>query len=261
MHANEKNRYWKRIGMVALVMVMLVTGGTTALAQEDSEARKLTDPDDPLYEHPIDNYDPWEGFNRSMYKFNYGVDKYFFIPVVKAYRFILPDVARTGIANFFSNLFEVTNVMNNLLQGDAEGTVNTTFRFVFNSTIGLGGLMDPATPMGFTRDNEDFGQTLGVWGAGPGPYLVLPVLGPSTVRDGIGTGVDSFVGSLWLEALVNSAFNDTGDRDKVYYGLTALRTISTRDQVPFRYYETGSPFEYEYMRFIYLKGRQVLIEK
>ena len=241
--------------------MMLTIGTTTALAQEESEARKLTDPNDPLYEHPIANYDPWEGFNRSIYKFNYGVDKYFFIPLVKTYRFILPDVARTGIANFFSNLFEVTNVMNNLLQGDAEGTVNTTFRFVFNSTIGLGGLMDPATPMGFPENKEDFGQTLGVWGAGPGPYLVLPILGPSTVRDGIGTGVDSFVGSLWLEALVNSAFNDSGDRDKLYWGLTGLRAVSTRDQVQFRYYETGSPFEYEYVRFIYLKGRQISIEK
>jgi phospholipid-binding lipoprotein MlaA len=96
---------------------------------------------------------------------------------------------------------------------------------------------------------------------GPGPYLVLPILGPSTVRDGIGTGVDSVVASLWMETLVNSAFDETGDRDKVYWGLTGLRLISARSEVPFRYYETGSPFEYEYVRYIYLKGRQLSIEK
>ena len=250
-----------RLVLAGLVMIFLLLSAPLAIAQEQPDARKLTDPTAPGYEKPMANYDPWEGFNRSVYKFNYGVDKYFFLPVVRAYKFILPDVVETGIANFFKNLFEINNVANNLLQGNAEGVVNSTFRIVFNSTLGLGGIMDPATPMGFYKMEEDFGQTLGVWGAGPGPYLVLPVLGPSTVRDGIGSGVDSVANSLWLTALVNSAVSDTGDRDRLYWSLTGLNIINTRATIPFRYYETGSPFEYELVRYVYLKDRQIKIEE
>jgi phospholipid-binding lipoprotein MlaA len=250
-----------RIEMVVVVMVVLVTSGATSFAQEESEARKFTDPADPGYEDPIANYDPLEGFNRSMYKFNYGFDKYFFVPVVKAYQFVLPQVVRTGIANFFNNLYEVENVFNNLLQGNAEGTVNSTARIVFNTTIGLAGILDPATPMGFTKMQEDFGQTLGVWGVGPGPYLVLPILGPSSVRDGIGTGVDAAVGTVWATFVVDEIYSSASDRDKLYWGWTGLYYISKRAGIPFRYYETGSPFEYEYVRYIYLKYREVEIEK
>jgi phospholipid-binding lipoprotein MlaA len=249
-----------RIVMATVLMLLMVTGGA-AVAQEQPEAFKFTDPNDPGYEKPIANYDPWEGFNRSMYKFNYGFDKYFFVPVVKAYQFVLPKVVRTGIANFFANLYEVENVFNNLLQGNAEGTVNSTARIVFNTTIGLAGILDPATPMGFTKMQEDFGQTLGVWGAGPGPYLVLPILGPSSVRDGIGTAVDATVGTAWATFVVDEIYSSTGDRDKLYWGMTGLYYISKRAGIPFRYYETGSPFEYEYVRYIYLKYREVEIEK
>jgi len=257
LHVKNKTR----LVLAALVMIFLVLSAPLAIAQEQPDERKLTDPTAPGYEKPMANYDPWEGFNRSMYKFNYGVDKYFFLPVVRAYKFILPDVVETGIANFFKNLFEINNVANNLLQGNAEGVVNSTFRIVFNSTLGLGGIMDPATPMGFYKMDEDFGQTLGVWGAGPGPYLVLPVLGPSTVRDGIGSGVDSVANSIWLTALVDSVVTDTGDRDRLYWSLTGLNIINTRANIPFRYYETGSPFEYDLVRYVYLKDRQIKIEE
>jgi phospholipid-binding lipoprotein MlaA len=245
----------------ALVMFCLVLSGPPAMAQEQPDERKLTDPSAPGYEDPIAMYDPWEGFNRSMYKFNYGFDKYAFLPVVRAYDFILPDVVQTGIANFFNNLYEVTNVFNNLLQGNAEGTVNSTARIVFNSTLGLAGILDPATPMGFTKMKEDFGQTLGVWGAGPGPYLILPFLGPSTVRDGIGTGVDATVGTYWVTWVIDNVYSDRGDQDRLYWGLTGLYYISKRAGIPFRYYETGSPFEYELVRFVYLKDRQIKIEE
>jgi len=249
-----------RIVATVVVILLAVTGGTAA-AQSQSEPPTFADPDDPDYEMPIANYDPWEGFNRSMYKFNYGFDKYFFVPVVEAYQFVLPEVVRTGIANFFDNLYEIRNVFNNLLQGKAEGTVNSTARIVFNTTLGLGGILDPATPMGFTKMEEDFGQTLGVWGVGPGPYLVLPFLGPSSVRDGIGTGVDAAVGTVWASFVVNEIYSSSGDRDKLYWGWTGLYYISERAGIPFRYYETGSPFEYEYVRFIYLKWRQIQTEK
>jgi phospholipid-binding lipoprotein MlaA len=261
MHYPLHIKDWMRIVVVAVVLTVLVTGGGVAVAQEESEAPKFTEPTDPGYEAPIANYDPWEGFNRSMYKFNYGFDKYFFVPVVKAYQFVLPKVVRTGIANFFNNLYEIENVFNNLLQGNAEGTVNSTARIVFNTTIGLAGILDPATPMGFTKMEEDFGQTLGVWGAGPGPYLVLPILGPSSVRDGIGTGVDAAVGTVWATFVVDEIYTSASDRDKLYWGMTGLYYISKRAGIPFRYYETGSPFEYEYVRYIYLKYRQIQIEK
>ena len=261
MHYPLHIKTWMRIVVVAVVLTVLVTGGGVAVAQDQPEARKFTDPNDPGYEKPIANYDPWEGFNRSIYKFNYGFDKYFFVPVVKAYQFVLPKVVRTGIANFFDNLYEIENVFNNLLQGNAEGTVNSTARIVFNTTLGLAGILDPATPMGFTKMEEDFGQTLGVWGVGPGPYLVLPVLGPSSVRDGIGAGVDAAVGTVWATFVVDEIYTSASDRDKLYWGMTGLYYISKRAGIPFRYYETGSPFEYEYVRYIYLKYRQVEIEK
>ena len=253
-------RFLIGIAMATVVMLLVVTSGA-ALAQDQPEARKFTDPNDPGYEKPIANYDPWEGFNRSMYKFNYGFDKYFFVPVVKAYQFVLPKVVRTGIGNFFDNLYEIENVFNNLLQGNAEGTVNSTARIVFNTTIGLAGILDPATPMGFTKMEEDFGQTLGVWGVGPGPYLVLPIFGPSSVRDGIGTGVDAVVGTVWTTWVIDNVYSDGTDGENLYWGLTGLYYISKRAGIPFRYYETGSPFEYEYVRYIYLKDRQIKIEE
>lgn len=256
---HEKNKI--RLVLAALVVIFLVLSGPTAIAQEQPEARKLTDPTAAGYEKPIENYDPWEGMNRGIYKFNYGFDKYVFVPVVKAYQFVLPKVVRTGIGNFFNNLYEIENVFNNLLQGNAEGTVNSSFRIVFNSTLGLAGILDPATPMGFTKMKEDFGQTLGVWGAGPGPYLVLPFLGPSSVRDGIGTGVDSIVGTVWATWVIDNVYSDSGDQDRLYWGLTGLYYISKRAGIPFRYYETGSPFEYELVRYVYLKDREIKIEQ
>jgi phospholipid-binding lipoprotein MlaA len=250
-----------RLIMALAAVVILVSGGSPAMAQDDPEARKLTDPNDPGYEHPIPNYDPWEGFNRSMYKFNYGFDKYVWLPIVDGYEFILPDVVQTGIANFFHNLFEIRSVMNNLLQGDAGGTLSASGRILVNTTVGIFGLWDPAKHIGLDRDDEDFGQTLGVWGVGPGPYLVLPFLGPSSVRDGIGSGVDAAVGTVWMSFVINEVYSSASDRDRLYWGVTGLYYISTRSEIPFRYYGTGSPFEYEYVRYIYLKTRQLKIEE
>ncbi len=244
-----------------LALVLIMAQALPLAAQEAPEQRKLTDPTAPGFEPAIDMYDPWEGFNRGVYKFNYGFDKYVFLPLVKGYQFITPEPARKGVTNFFNNLFEIRNFVNNLLQGKIEGCVNTMFRFAFNSTLGLGGLMDPATDMGFPEWREDFGQTLGVWGMGPGPYLVLPVLGPSTLRDTGGLAVDAVTESLWLTALVNQPDWSTGTEDKVKWSLTGLRILNTRSNVAFRYYETGSPFEYELVRFLYLKNRQLLIEQ
>lgn len=140
-------------------------------------------------------YDPWEGFNRNVYEFNDVVDRYALKPVAEFYRNWTPELVRTGVTNFFSNLEEPINLLNNLFQLKGEGSLTTAGRFVFNTTFGLGGLIDVATGFGLPEQEEDFGQTLGYWGARPGPFLVLPFLGPSTVRDSSRYLVDSQVPS------------------------------------------------------------------
>lgn len=130
--------------------------------------------------------DPYEGFNRSMYGFNMGLDKYFLKPVADGYKFITPDFMQTGVTNFFNNLKGINVVLNDLLQGKFEQSASDLGRFTTNSTIGLLGLFDVASDLGLEQNVEDFGQTLAVWGVNQGPYLVLPVLGPTTVRDGGG---------------------------------------------------------------------------
>lgn len=134
--------------------------------------------------------DPYEGFNRSMYGFNMGLDKYLLKPVADGYAFIMPDVMQTGVTNFFNNLKGINVVLNDVLQGKFSQSASDLGRFTTNSTLGLGGLFDVATPLGLQQNVEDFGQTMAVWGIAQGPYLVLPVLGPTTVRDGSGSILD-----------------------------------------------------------------------
>ena len=136
-------------------------------------------------------YDPWESMNRRIYNFNAVFDEYVFLPVVRAYEFVLPNFAQTGVTNFFNNLGEINNLLNSLLQGKILKTYNTVGRILINTTVGIGGLIDVATDVeGIKRENEDFGQTLGFYGIGPGPYLILPVAGPYNLRDAGGWGVD-----------------------------------------------------------------------
>src|SRR5690606_25957111 len=129
-----------------------------------------------------DPRDPWEGFNRSVYKFNDTVDRAFLRPVAELYTFATPAPARTCINNIFSNLGDLWSAANSFLQGRGHDFVNTIGRFLFNTTMGVGGCFDVASANGARRIRNDFGVTLGVWGVGPGPYLVLPFLGASSVR-------------------------------------------------------------------------------
>lgn len=138
----------------------------------------------------VNPVDPYEGFNRSMYGFNMGLDKYLLKPVADGYRFVTPDFMQTGVTNFFNNLKGINVVLNDLLQGKFEQGASDTGRFLTNSTIGVLGLFDVASDLGLEANIEDFGQTLAVWGVDQGPYLVLPVLGPTTLRDGGGIIVD-----------------------------------------------------------------------
>ena len=137
------------------------------------------------------NKDPIEGFNRGVYKFNDIADKAVAKPVAKAYKFITPAPVRTGVSNFFANLGTFGSVFNNLLQFKIGNAMSEAGRFVINSTVGLAGLIDVASMDKIAVHKEDFGQTLGTWGVGQGAYLVLPILGPSTVRDTTGFVVDT----------------------------------------------------------------------
>jgi len=139
---------------------------------------------------PANPDDPLESFNRSMFAFNENADKYVFKPVAKGYNFVMPDIASKGVTNFFNNVDDIVVFFNELLQFKLAEATATSARFVFNSTFGLLGLIDVASDMDLPKHNEDFGQTLAVWGVDSGPYLVLPLIGPMTVRDTAGLAVD-----------------------------------------------------------------------
>ncbi|HTF13807.1 MAG TPA: VacJ family lipoprotein [Burkholderiales bacterium] len=135
--------------------------------------------------------DPFEPFNRAMFSFNDTVDTAVIKPVAKGYRRVVPGILRTGISNFFSNLEDVWISVNNVLQGKFREGFDDFTRVLFNSTFGVAGIFDFASDVGLQKHNEDFGQTLGWWGVGSGAYLVLPILGPSTIRDGFGLLLDT----------------------------------------------------------------------
>ena len=147
-------------------------------------------------EEEVEEYDPWENFNETMFEFNRKLDKYILKPVAKVYNVIIPEPFQVLIANGFDNIAFVPRTVNSLLQGKWGGAGREVSRFLINSTAGIGGLFDAAKYWGIEKSREDFGQTLAVWGAGPGPYLILPFLEPMTVRDGIGKGIDGAMNPL-----------------------------------------------------------------
>ena len=136
--------------------------------------------------------DPFENLNRKTFEFNENLDENFLMPVAEAYSKFPPKI-KIGISNFFNNLEEVDTFVNQLLQGKPKQSINDLTRFLINTTVGLGGFIDVASKIGLERHEEDFGQTLAVWGVGQGPYIMLPVLGPSTLRDTLSRPVSSFL--------------------------------------------------------------------
>ena len=202
----------------------------------------------------INEYDdPWEGFNRRMYYFNAKADHYVLLPVVNGYKAITPDILESGISNFFSNLGEIPVFINSLLQAKPGIAAETFSRFAINTTVGIFGLFDVATPLGLHEQNEDFGQTLGVWGIGSGPYLVLPLLGPSSLRDATGSAIDM----LAFQAVIDELGME-GD-EEIF--LSLLSSIDTRANLPFRYYSSGSAFEYDRLKILYMKYREIQIAR
>lgn len=142
------------------------------------------------------NVDPWQAFNRPVYQFNRLVDALLFRPVALVYDEYLPAPAKTGVRNFYNNIDDVNVLVNDLLQGKLRAAANDSCRLLVNSTVGIGGLFDVGDRLGLHKNFEDFGQTLGRWGVGDGGYLMLPVLGSSTLRDAIGSVPDYMLNPL-----------------------------------------------------------------
>lgn len=159
-----------------------------------AQARDTTKTPDDIEAQEPGEYDPWEKFNEKMFEFNRRLDRYVLKPVAQVYNKIIPEPFQVAISNGFDNIAFVPRMVNSVLQGKWGGAGRELSRFLINSTAGIGGLFDPAKDYwGIRKSREDFGQTLGVWGAGPGPYVVVPFLEPLTVRDGIGKFVDTWL--------------------------------------------------------------------
>jgi phospholipid-binding lipoprotein MlaA len=198
---------------------------------------------------PLETYDPWERLNRFNYRFNARFDEAVFLPVSNGYRRV-PSPIRSGVNNFFANLAEVDSVVNYTLQGRLGRGVRSLERFAINSTIGIGGLFDFATKFHLAGAPTGFGTTLSKWGMHPGPFLVIPFFGPSTLREGVG-----LLGDYGTSYGINLANLYRGNQS---WGLGLLNAVDKRSNISFRYYSTGSPFEYETIRFLYV--RKLLLE-
>ena len=200
--------------------------------------------------------DCFETVNRGIFAFNQFLDGVIFEPVAKGYRYI-PSPIRTGTGNAMGNLSNLITVPNNLLQGDVKQAGVNTARFVINTTVGILGIFDPAAALGFEKkEKEDYGQTLGSWGVGPGCYVVLPILGPSTVRDTVGTVATFMGGDPWYNV---TARNDTNYfKESDYYGTRITSGIDFRAKNidSFESIEKNSIDFYASIRSLYLQDRQ-----
>ena len=192
-------------------------------------------------------HDPLEPYNRGMTEFNESVDAVVLKPVATTYQHVTPALVRTGVSNFFANIGDAWSFVNNALQLRAEGSLNSAVRFTVNTFFGLGGLLDIAGEMGVDRYKQDFGLTLGRWGVPPGPYLVLPLLGPSTVRDTLAMPID------WKGNLLHDV-----DPKASRYSFYGLRLVDTRANLlrASTVLDAAALDKYSFMRDVYLRLRQ-----
>ena len=228
----------------ALIFICLCSGNAVAQTVQpvdpDMAERKL--------DAPPGEVDPYEDWNRKVYAFNETIDNWFLRPVAKGYRAIMPDFADRAVTNFFNNLSEIRNLANSLFQLKGESAVVAVGRFTYNTVFGLGGLIDVATMFDLPERPEDFGQTLGYWGLGSGPYLMLPFLGPSNPRD--------FGGFVSDNLLLPSAW-DLAETPDVYYA-RGLQVVDKRaDLIPAEGFISGDG--YTFVRNAYLQRRAYLI--
>ena len=219
-----------RAGVIGLLIVVGLLGGCATTA---------SNPRDPL-----------EPLNRGIYSFNEHIDGLILKPAAEAYRLLLPAFARTGVSNFFSNLNDVLVALNNLLQGKVNHAASDASRVVVNSTIGVLGFIDVASKIGLEKHDEDFGQTLGYWGVGDGPYLVLPFFGPSNFRDAIGRIPDYYADPV-------TYVDPVSDRNTLW----GLRVVNRRAELlgASRVLEAAALDPYEFVRDAYLQRRRNLI--
>ena len=219
-----------------------------------AQAPRPAAPGTPPADEADDIYDPWEPFNEKMFDFNLKLDRYVLKPVARVYRVVMPEPFQIMISNGFDNIRVVPRFVNNVLQGKFGGAGREAARFLINSTAGIGGLFDPAKDYwGIRPSSEDFGQTLGTWGAGPGPYLVLPALAPTTVRDGVGMGVDLVIDPIgyfipFLPARLAMKIGDTVNDRALNYDLFQGVEETTIDL-------------YSSVRHFYLKRREQQIKE
>ena len=236
--------FFRHPAIGALIFICLCSGNAVAQTVQpvdpDMAERKL--------DAPPSEVDPYEDWNRKVYGFNETIDNWFLRPVAKGYRTVMPGFADRAVTNFFNNLTEIRNFANSIFQLKGESAVVAAGRFTYNTVFGLGGLIDVATMFDLPERPEDFGQTLGYWGTGSGPYLMLPFLGPSNPRD--------FGGFVSDNLLLPSAW-DLAETPDVYYA-RALQIVDKRaDLIPAEGFISGDG--YTFVRNAYLQRRAYLI--
>jgi phospholipid-binding lipoprotein MlaA len=250
------SRLLHQISLLALAFLLSACSSNPQVQQDPANypepvfaAKRLLPPD---YEDPMAVYDPWQSMNMHIYNFNYHFDQAVFLPIVHGYEKVVPAMGRAGVHNFFNNFEDLLTAFNSVLQLKPEKVLDSTGRVLINSTVGLFGLIDVASQMNIPRPVEDFGQTLGYWGAGQGPYLVLPFLGPSNLRDGLGELPDFYVHSTVQGDVLSQPVDLTA---------TLLNPVDARANTSFRYYENGSAFEYQMIRWLYSTKREMDVKQ
>ena len=207
--------------------------------------------------------DSLEPFNRRMYAFNTQLDRKVLYPVSRVYSAVIPKPVRKGISNFYNNFKEIPTFVNSVLQLKPGKAANALGRFVVNSTAGLLGVTDVAKNIGLKSDPETMGDTLGHYGIKTGSFLILPALGPSTVRDAVGTAADTAIEGAARGVAEEKLFFDTGVFDKNVYGFTrpVVTGLNARSMFNLRYGDLNSPFEYDFVKALYYNYRKIQVAK
>jgi phospholipid-binding lipoprotein MlaA len=217
---------------VSLILILLLVLAPGAMAQQAVET---------------ENVDPFEPINRSLFEFNNQLDRFVLRPLAVGYDYVMPGFAKRGVGNMFSNLFSATSAVNAVLQGRFMGAAQESGRFLINSTVGVVGLFDVATPMGIEPYRTDFGHTLAIWGFDSGPYLMVPLFGPRTMRSGVGTIFDTYISVEYY--ISNVRLRNTLWGTELIHGRASL--LSSDELI------TGD--QYLFVRDAYLQYREALV--
>lgn len=243
-----------RTCLLLILTVSALLAGCATTPPANPAKYKISDFEAPGTVHPLEVSDPIASVNKGLYRFNYNFDRFVFLPIVNTYEFIMPNYVEKRVSCFMDNIGEFGNFTNGVLQLKPKSAGITLSRFAINSTVGIAGLWDPAAHWNLQRQDEDLGQTFGRYGVGNGPYVVLPILGPSNLRDTVGLVGDTVA----FNAVDPLNFDHNEGWELPYQGVKA---VDARHRQPFRYYKSGSPFEYELVRLLYTEKRKLQIAK